>query len=91
MEDKSKNNMQTILQILQIVVISIGLAGVFVRLGEYQANQQFHSVQLKELKQIVESLTRSQIEFASTDASLKEKINALRDRIDRIDRVSFQP
>ena len=86
MEGKHRAEFQTVLQVLQILVISIGLAGLFVRIGEYQATLSYNSEQLDELQNIVEDLVKSQIEFASTDAALKERIDALRTRMDRIDR-----
>lgn len=76
-----------VLQILQILVIAVGLASLFVRIGEYQATQTFNTQQLKELKEIVEGIVKSQIEFAATDATLKERIDALRLRIDRLESI----
>lgn len=86
MENKHPN-VGIVLQVLQILVIAIGLASVFVRIGEYQAIQTFNTQQLKELKEIVEGIVKSQIEFAATDATLKERIDALRLRIDRIESI----
>lgn len=76
-----------VLQVLQILVIAVGLASLFVRIGEYQATQTFNTQQLKELKEIVEDIVKSQIEFAATDATLKERIDALRLRIDRLESI----
>lgn len=76
-----------VLQVLQIIVIAVGLASLFVRIGEYQATQTFNTQQLKELKEIVEGIVKSQIEFAATDATLKERIDALRLRIDRLESI----
>ena len=83
--DKKHPDFGLLLQILQILVISVGLASLFIRLGEYQATQTYNTQQLKELKDIVEGIIKSQIEFAATDATLKERIDALRLRIDRIE------
>ena len=76
-----------VLQVLQILVIAVGLASLFVRIVEYQATQTFNTQQLKELKEIVEDIVKSQVEFAATDATLKERIDALRLRIDRLDSI----
>lgn len=76
-----------VLQVLQILVIAVGLASLFVRIGEYQATQTFNTQQLKELKEIVEDIVKSQVEFAATDATLKERIDALRLRIYRLDSI----
>lgn len=83
--DKKHPDFGLLLQILQILVISVGLASLFIRLGEYQATQTYNTQQLRELKDIVEGIIKSQIEFAATDATLKERIDALRLRIDRIE------
>jgi uncharacterized ion transporter superfamily protein YfcC len=83
--EKKNLDFNQLLQILQILVIAIGIAGLFVRLGEYQATQMYNTRQLQELKDIVEGIIKSQIEFAATDATLKERIDALRLRIDRIE------
>jgi len=86
MEQKNPH-VTIILQVLQIIVIAIGLASLFVRIGEYQATQTYNNQQLKELKEIVESIVKSQIEFAATDATIKERIDALRLRIDRLESI----
>jgi hypothetical protein len=83
--EKKHPDFGLMLQILQILVISVGLASLFIRLGEYQATQTYNTQQLRELKDIVEGIIKSQIEFAATDATLKERIDALRLRIDRIE------
>ena len=86
--EKKNLDFNQLLQILQILVIAIGIAGLFVRLGEYQATQMYNTKQLQELKDIVEGIIKSQIEFAATDATLKERIDALRLRIDRVESSS---
>lgn len=85
--DHKPPHLGIVLQILQIIVIAVGLASLFVRIGEYQATQTFNTQQLKELKEIVEGIVKSQIEFAATDATLKERIDALRLRIDRLESI----
>lgn len=85
MPEKHKTELTTILQILQVVVLGIGLGGVFIQLGEARAIQGQNSTQLVELKTIVQDLVKAQLESAATDAILTERIDALRIRLDRID------
>ena len=85
MEETKVRDIAAITQILQVVVLGIGLAGVFVKLGEGQAIQRQNTGELLELKDIVQDLVKSQVEFAATDAAHTERINALRARLDRIE------
>lgn len=86
MENKHPNA-GLVLQVLQIIVLSVGLASVFVRIGEAQATQAHMYNQLQELKDIVEGIIKSQVEFAAMDATVKERIDALRNRIDRLESI----
>jgi hypothetical protein len=85
MEANKGRDIAAITQVLQVIVLAIGLAGVFIKLGEGQAIQKQNTGQLLELKGIVQDLVKSQVEFAATDAAHTERINALRTRIDRIE------
>ena len=82
---EKKADLASIMQVLQVLVLAVGLAGVFVKLGEGQAVQRQNTGQLEELKDIVQSLVQSQVEFAATDAAHAERIDALRTRLDRIE------
>tara|TARA_R100001015_G_C4634444_1_gene200961 strand:+ start:3445 stop:3705 length:261 start_codon:yes stop_codon:yes gene_type:complete len=82
---EKKADLASIMQVLQVFVLAVGLAGVFVKLGEGQAVQRQNTGQLEELKDIVQSLVQSQVEFAATDAAHAERIDALRTRLDRIE------
>jgi len=85
-EDK-QTNIAAAMQVLQILVLAIGLAGVFVRLGENQANLVNNINELSELGAIVQDLVKSQVEYVSNDVRLEERMNALRLRIDRLERT----
>ena len=84
MTETKMKDIAAITQVLQVLVLAIGLAGVFVKLGEGQAIQKQNTGQLLELKAIVQDLVKSQVEFAATDAAHTERINALRTRLDRM-------
>ena len=85
MTETKTRDIAVIAQVLQVIVLGTGLAGVFVKLGEGQAVQKQNSGQLLELRDIVQDLVKSQVEFASADAAHAERIDALRARIDRLE------
>ena len=80
-----KDNLNPALQVLQILVLGIGLAGVFIRLGASQAKIEYNHSELIELKEIARDLVESQVEFAATDARLEERIEGLRIRLDSLE------
>ncbi len=80
-----KDSLNPVLQVLQILVLAIGLAGVFIRLGESQAKIEYNHSELTELKEIARDLVGSQLEFAATDARLEERIEGLRIRLDSLE------
>lgn len=82
---KEKADLNTVMQLLQVIVLGVGLAGVFMRLGASQSNIEYNNSELVELKNIAQDLVKAQLEFVSTDARLEERINALRLRIDRVE------
>lgn len=85
MTNERKADVNTIMQVLQVLVLGIGLAGVFVRLGASQANIEYNNLELVELKEIAQDLVKAQLEFVSTDAKLEERMNALRARVDKLE------
>ena len=87
MKEDKQTNIAAAMQVLQILVLAIGLAGVFVRLGENQANLVNNINELSELGAIVQDLVKSQVEYVSNDVRLEERMNALRLRIDRLERT----
>ena len=84
-KEKEGMNIGMAIQLLQVLVLAAGLAGVFVKLGKSQAAQEHNSMELTELKDIVQELARTQVEFASTSAVHAERIDALRIRVDRLE------
>ena len=87
-EPKKKLETNQLLQLLQIVVIGVGLAGVFMKLGAFEQSVQHTQDELKELKDIAQDLVKSQVETASTDAAHTERIDALRVRVGNLERNS---
>ena len=59
MINERKADVNTIMQVLQVLVLGIGLAGVFIRLGHSQANIQYNNTELTELKEIAQDLVKA--------------------------------
>tara|TARA_Y100000004_G_C8825904_1_gene374008 strand:+ start:313 stop:585 length:273 start_codon:yes stop_codon:yes gene_type:complete len=84
----NKKDISAILNLLQVVVLVVGLGGIFIQVGHSNATILHNTSELTDLKEIVQDLTKSQIESVSSDSKHAAEINALRNRIDRLEDVN---
>ena len=63
-----KKDMSTLLNLLQVVVLTLGLGGIFMKVGVTDATISHNVDELVELKGIVQDLAKSQIESVSNDS-----------------------
>jgi|TARA_A100001518_G_C1177068_1_gene26510 hypothetical protein len=83
-----KKDISAILNLLQVIVLVLGLGGIFIQVGHSNATIIHNTSELTELKDIVQDLTKSQIESVSSDSKHAAQIDALRNRIDRLEDVN---
>ena len=81
-----KKSSQPYLQWIQLGVLCIGVSGIFVDIGRKTELLANTNTELKDLKNIVQDLIKSQIIFATNDARQEAILDNLRDRISDIER-----
>ena len=81
----NKKDLTAILNLLQVIVLVLGLGGIFIQVGHSNATILHNTSELTDLKEIVQDLAKSQIESVSSDSRHAAEIDALRNRIDRLE------
>jgi len=70
---------------LQLAAIVIGIATVLVRIGGKNENLRQSAAEIKDLAAIVRDLVRSQVEGEAKHNAIKDTLNELRNRLDRLE------
>lgn len=78
------------LQWLQLIVLTIGVAGFFTVLGSKNEVINRTTSDLSELKSIVQELVKSQITFAVNDGRHQEMLDDLRIRVFDLEKRSLR-
>ena len=84
MSEKPKET-ATVLQFLQVIVLAVGLGGIFLRAGQAETKINHNISELTELKVIVQDLAKSQIGLVTTDAKHSIMLEGLRNRMDKLE------
>jgi len=77
----SKTNMANVMQFLQLVVLILGVAGVFTHLGKRDSQLMHNTEDIREMSRIASDLLETQITSASNDAMLFESLDSLKVRV----------
>jgi len=95
MEQTKKINISLVVSSLQLVVMLIGIAGLFVTIGRKDAAIENTISDMTELKAIVQDLLKAQITVVSNDAthsailsSTQKEIQEIKRRLENIERRS---
>lgn len=95
MEQIKKINISLVVSSLQLVVMLIGIAGLFVTIGRKDAAIENTISDMTELKAIVQDLLKAQITVVSNDAthsailnSTQKEIQEIKRRLENIERRS---
>lgn len=83
--ERSNPAMQMAISIMQLVVLSFGVAAVFGTLGRKDAILERQMQDVSELRSIASDLVKAQVLGASNDSKHAEMINALSVRMDRLE------
>jgi len=78
---------QTVLQWAQLLVLVIGVAGVFLTIGRRDATLEQNSAQIAELRSICSDLARVTGSLSSTDVAHSTQIAGIEKRLDRLETV----
>lgn len=87
-------SIQTVLQVIQIVVLLGGLATMFVQLGRRDAQVDIQRVQLDEVRDVLREIAKAQTSFLVVDAThtveigtIRQQMVDLRAQIDRMEQA----
>lgn len=89
-EEKKTFSPSIALQWLQLIVLTIGVAGFFTILGSKNEVINRTTSDLSELKDIVQDLVKSQITFAVNDGRHQEMLDDLRIRVFDLEKRSMK-
>jgi hypothetical protein len=81
-----KPNVSSVIQWIQLVVLSIGVGGFFVDIGKRTQQLDKQNQDLLELKVIVQDLVKAQIQISSNDATHKAMLDDLKSRVVELER-----
>jgi len=86
MEQTKKINISLVVSSLQLVVMLIGIAGLFITIGKKDAAIENTISDMTELKAIVQDLLKAQITVVSNDATHNAILNSTQKEIQEIKR-----
>lgn len=86
-DQRPRAGVQTVLQWAQLLVLCIGVAGVFLTLGRRDAVLEMNGQQIAELRAICSDLARVTGSLSSTDAAHSAQIASIEKRLDRLERL----
>lgn len=84
--EQEKPNISSIIQWIQLVVLSVGVGGFFVDIGKRTQQLDKTNQDLLELKIIVQDLVKAQIQISSNDATHKLMLEDLKARVVELER-----
>lgn len=84
-DQTQKQSYASAIQVLQLIVLMIGVAGVFLTIGRRDAELDTNSKQIFELRSICSDLARVTGSLSVTDASHTAQLRAIETRIDRLE------
>tara|TARA_X000001382_G_scaffold15843_1_gene10067 strand:+ start:3027 stop:3290 length:264 start_codon:yes stop_codon:yes gene_type:complete len=86
MSIESKQNISTMVQFLQLLVLIFGVAGVFTHIGSRDNQLATNTKEIQDIKGIAQDLLQTQITSTSNDARLFEALDALKTRVMLLER-----
>ena len=85
MSEQQKSGVTIAVQWAQLVVLVIGVAGIFLTIGRKGAMLEINASQISELRSICADLARVTGSLSSTDAEHNAKISSIEKRLDRLE------
>lgn len=74
------------MQLLQLIVLILGVGGVFMHIGSRDTQLQNNTKDIEEIKGIAQDLLETQITSTANDARLFESLEALKSRVALLER-----
>ena len=85
-DPQRRAGVQTVLQWAQLLVLVIGVGGLFLTIGRRDAMLEMNGQQISELRAICSDLARVTGSLSSTDAAHSAQIASIEKRLDRLER-----
>jgi hypothetical protein len=85
LSEASKHTMQTVIQSLQLAVLVIGVAGVFLTIGRRDAMIMDSAADIDELRAIASDLVKASIESTTTNREQDRRLDDLKVRLARLE------
>jgi hypothetical protein len=85
-DPQRRAGVQTVLQWAQLLVLVIGVGGLFLTIGRRDAMLEMNGQQISELRAICSDLARVTGSLSSTDATHSAQIASIEKRLDRLER-----
>ena len=86
MTSESKQNVSNIVQLLNLIVLILGVGGVFMHIGSRDTMLQRNTQDIQEIKGIAQDLLQTQITSTTNDARQFEALSSLKARIELLER-----
>lgn len=81
MNNETRQSVSNLMQLLQLVVLIFGVAGVFMHIGSKDTQLQNNTQDIQEIKGIAQDLLETQITSTANDARLFEALESLKTRV----------
>jgi hypothetical protein len=82
-----RNTLSTVIQSAQLIVLVVGVGGIFAAIGRRDATLDHATLQIVELRGISSDLVRLIGNGSTTDATHSAQLASIEQRIDRLERV----
>ena len=85
MTTRSRQNVQTVLQTLQLLALIVGIGGLFLTVGRKDATLENNTSEIRDLRAISTDLVKASIESTTTNREQDRRLEDLRARIARLE------
>jgi predicted nucleic acid-binding Zn-ribbon protein len=85
MSDHKQQTVQIVVQFLQLVMLVIGVAGVFMEIGSKGERLTQNTTDIRELRDIAQDLLRTTVEVKTSDRAQEARLDDIRARLTRLE------
>ena len=85
MTDHKQQTVQIVVQFLQLVMLVIGVAGVFMEIGSKGERLTQNTTDIRELRDIAQDLLRTTVEVKTSDRAQEARLDDIRARLTRLE------
>lgn len=86
MTQDSRQNVSNVVQFLNLIVLILGVGGVFMHIGSRDTMLDRNTKDIEEIKEIAQDLLETQITSTTNDARHFEALSNLKSRVELLER-----